>query len=121
MESKAVHARTHWTAVGALTGLFLASIAHGRVLAIIAGLAGTIVATIARKPVYSSPRNPRAACLPYSLVVAMRNHVNRSVLALVIGLVLMAVALGGGLATGLVDWLENRPIAWPKIVALVFS
>ena len=49
----------------------------------------------------------------------MRNHVDRSVLALVIGLVLMAVALGGGLATGLVDWLENRPIAWPKIVALV--
>lgn len=36
------------TAVGALTGLFLGSIAHGHILAIIAGFAGTIVATIAR-------------------------------------------------------------------------
>ena len=35
-------------AVAALVGLVLSSIAHGQVLAIIAGLAGTIVATIAR-------------------------------------------------------------------------
>jgi hypothetical protein len=36
------------TTVGALAGLVLSPIFHGQILAIVAGLAGTIVATIAR-------------------------------------------------------------------------
>ena len=53
------------------------------------------------------------------LVLAMSNDANRLVVLLVIGLFLMAVALGAGFATGIQDWFENHPIAWPKIFALV--
>ena len=59
------------TTVGALAGLFLGSIFHGQVLAIVAGLAGTIVATIARNVLvfWEIGVGPDEAALPWLVVL----------------------------------------------------
>jgi hypothetical protein len=59
------------TAVGALVGLFLSSIAHGQVLAIVAGLAGTIVATLARNALvfWEIGVGPDEAAMPWLVLL----------------------------------------------------
>ena len=59
------------TTVGALAGLFLGSIFRGQVLAIVAGLAGTIVATIARNVLvfWEIGVGPDEAALPWLVVL----------------------------------------------------
>lgn len=59
------------TAIGALAGLVLSPIFHGQVLAIVAGLAGTIVATIARNVLvfWEIGVGPDEAALPWLVVL----------------------------------------------------
>jgi len=59
------------TAVGALVGLFVSPIAHGQVLAIVAGLVGTIVATIARNVLvfWEIGVGPNEAVIPWLVLL----------------------------------------------------
>ena len=59
------------TAVGALVGLFVSPIAHGQVLAIVAGLVGTIVATIARNVLvfWEIGAGPDEAAIPWVVLL----------------------------------------------------